>query len=94
MTFADATSRDAYLPNPLHHAVEVELLPIFDGGLECVVASDFIDGVWASSLAPGLGAPEPGLSLPPASSQPSSVAEACPTVTGATPAARIRPGLC
>jgi hypothetical protein len=45
MTFADAAARDAYLPHPLHQAVVAKLLPMLDGGLDGVVAFDFIDGV-------------------------------------------------
>lgn len=47
MTFADAPSRDAYLPHPLHQAVVAKLLPMLEGGLQGVVAFDFIDGVMA-----------------------------------------------
>lgn len=47
MTFADAASRDAYLPHPLHQAVVAKLLPMLEGGVEGVVAFDFIDGVMA-----------------------------------------------
>ncbi|MFN4866208.1 MAG: Dabb family protein [Cyanobium sp.] len=45
MTFADAAARDAYLPHPLHQAVVARLLPMLEGGLEGVLAFDFIDGV-------------------------------------------------
>ena len=45
MTFADAAARDAYLPHPLHQAVVAKLLPMLDGGLDGVLAFDFIDGV-------------------------------------------------
>lgn len=45
MTFADAASRDAYLPHPLHQALVAKLLPMLEGGLQGVVAFDFIDGV-------------------------------------------------
>jgi len=47
MTFADPAARDAYLPHHLHQAVVAKLLPMLDGGLEGVVAFDFIDGVTA-----------------------------------------------
>ena len=47
MTFADAASRDAYLPHPLHQAVVAKLLPMLEGGVQGVVAFDFIDGVMA-----------------------------------------------
>jgi hypothetical protein len=49
MTFVDAAARDAYLPHPLHQAVVDRLLPMLDGGIDAVVAFDFIDGV----MAPG-----------------------------------------
>jgi hypothetical protein len=45
MTFADAAARDAYLPHLLHQAVVAKLLPMLEGGVEGVVAFDFIDGV-------------------------------------------------
>jgi hypothetical protein len=45
MTFADTTARDAYLPHPLHQAVVAKLLPMLEGGVDGVVAFDFIDGV-------------------------------------------------
>lgn len=45
MTFADPAARDAYLPHPLHQAVVETLLPMLEGGLDGVVAFDFIDGV-------------------------------------------------
>ncbi|MEB3166559.1 MAG: Dabb family protein [Cyanobacteriota bacterium] len=45
MTFADAGARDAYLPHPQHQAVVETLLPMLEGGLDGVVAFDFIDGV-------------------------------------------------
>lgn len=45
MTFADAASRDAYLPHPLHQALVAKLLPMLEGGMQGVVAFDFIDGV-------------------------------------------------
>jgi hypothetical protein len=35
----------AYLPHPLHQAVVAKLLPMLEGGVEGVVAFDFIDGV-------------------------------------------------
>jgi hypothetical protein len=47
MTFADSAARDAYLPHPTHQAVVAKLLPMLDGGLDGVVAFDFIDGVMA-----------------------------------------------
>jgi hypothetical protein len=45
MIFADEAARDAYLPHPLHQAVVAKLLPMLEGGLDGVVAFDFIDGV-------------------------------------------------
>ena len=45
MTFTDAAARDAYLPHPAHQALVAKLLPMLDGGLNGVVAFDFIDGV-------------------------------------------------
>lgn len=45
MTFADEAARDAYLPHPLHQAVVAKLLPMLEGGVEGVVAFDFMDGV-------------------------------------------------
>lgn len=45
MTFVDAAARDAYLPHPLHQAVVARLLPMLEGGLEGVLAFDFIDSV-------------------------------------------------
>lgn len=45
MTFTDAAARDAYLPHPAHQAVVQRLMPMLDGGLDGVVAFDFIDGV-------------------------------------------------
>lgn len=45
MTFADAAARDFYLPHPLHQALVQRLLPMLEGGVEGVLAFDFIDGV-------------------------------------------------
>lgn len=45
MTFADAAARDAYLPHPSHQAVVERLLPMLEGGLDGVLAFDFIDGM-------------------------------------------------
>jgi hypothetical protein len=45
MTFADAAARDAYLPHPLHQAVVERLLPMLEGGIDGVLALDFIDEV-------------------------------------------------
>jgi len=47
MTFADEAARDGYLPHPLHQAVVAKLLPMLEGGVDGVVAFDFIDGVMA-----------------------------------------------
>jgi hypothetical protein len=44
-SLADEAARDAYLPHPLHQAVVAKLLPTLEGGLDGVVAFDFIDGV-------------------------------------------------
>ena len=43
MTFADAAARDAYLPHPAHEDVKAQLLPLLEGGLEGVVAFDFVN---------------------------------------------------
>jgi hypothetical protein len=42
MTFEDAASRDAYLPHPEHEKVKESVLAILDGGLDGVVAFDFV----------------------------------------------------
>jgi hypothetical protein len=47
VTFANASACDAYLPHPFHQAVVAKLLPMIDGGLDGVVAFDFIDAVMA-----------------------------------------------
>ena len=44
MAFADEAARDAYLPHPAHQRVVARLLPLLDGGLDGVVAFDFVDG--------------------------------------------------
>ncbi|HUR28216.1 MAG TPA: Dabb family protein, partial [Planctomycetota bacterium] len=41
MTFADAKSRDAYLPHPLHEKVKAEVLAILEGGIDGVLAFDY-----------------------------------------------------
>lgn len=41
MTFADAKSRDAYLPHPEHEQVKAKLVALLDGGLDGAVAVDF-----------------------------------------------------
>ncbi|MBM3987666.1 MAG: Dabb family protein [Planctomycetes bacterium] len=41
MTFADAASRDAYLPHPHHEVVKAIVLKVLDGGLDGVVAFDY-----------------------------------------------------
>jgi len=41
MTFADAASRDAYLPHPEHEKVKQMIFPELDGGLDGVVAFDW-----------------------------------------------------
>jgi len=43
MTFVDAASRDAYLPHPEHEAVKQKILAEIDGGLDAVVAFDWLD---------------------------------------------------
>jgi hypothetical protein len=45
MTFADSAARDAYLPHPRHQAVVERLLPMLEGGIDDVLAFDFIDEV-------------------------------------------------
>jgi len=45
MTFTDAAARDGYLPHPAHQAGVQRLLPKLEGGLDGVLAFDFIDGV-------------------------------------------------
>jgi hypothetical protein len=47
ITFIDAAARDAYLPHPAHQAVVTQLLPMLEGGIDGVLAFDFIDGVLA-----------------------------------------------
>ena len=42
MTFADAASRDAYLPHPDHEVVKGQILPHLDGGIDGVVAFDWV----------------------------------------------------
>ncbi len=41
MTFADAASRDAYLPHAEHEKVKAIIFPELDGGLDGVVAFDW-----------------------------------------------------
>lgn len=41
MTFADAASRDAYLPHPEHEKVKQLIFPELEGGLDGVVAFDW-----------------------------------------------------
>ena len=41
MTFADAASRDGYLPHPEHEKVKNVIFPELDGGLDGVVAFDW-----------------------------------------------------
>jgi len=41
MTFADAASRDVYLPHPDHEVVKNIIFPELDGGLDGVVAFDW-----------------------------------------------------
>ena len=42
VTFADAASRDGYLDHPDHERVKQKVLPLLDGGLEGVVAFDYL----------------------------------------------------
>jgi len=41
MQFADAKSRDAYLPHPEHEKVKQKIVALLDGGLDGGVAFDF-----------------------------------------------------
>jgi hypothetical protein len=45
MSFVDAAARDADLSDPLHQDLLERLLSMFEGGLDGVLAFDFIDGV-------------------------------------------------
>jgi hypothetical protein len=42
MTFADEASRDAYLPHPEHEIVKTMIVNQLDGGLDGVVAFDWL----------------------------------------------------
>jgi hypothetical protein len=42
MTFADEASRDAYLPHPEHEVVKAKILEALDGGVDGVVAVDWL----------------------------------------------------
>jgi hypothetical protein len=42
MTFRTAKQRDAYLPHPAHEKVKQSVLALLDGGLDAVVAFDFM----------------------------------------------------
>lgn len=42
MTFASEAARDTYLPHPDHEVVKALILPELDGGLDGVVAFDFL----------------------------------------------------
>lgn len=42
MTFADEPSRDGYLTHPDHEAVKEDLVKLLDGGLDAVVAFDWL----------------------------------------------------
>ena len=44
MTFADAASRDAYLPHPDHDVVSALALPMVEGGQQGAVAFDWEEG--------------------------------------------------
>lgn len=41
MTFADAASRDAYLPHPEHEKVKQLIVPELEGGINGVIAFDW-----------------------------------------------------
>jgi hypothetical protein len=41
MTFADARSRDGYLPHPAHEEVKQQVLAILEGGIDGVLAFDY-----------------------------------------------------
>lgn len=43
MTFESAAARDAYLPHPEHEVVKSKILGELDGGLDGVVAFDWVD---------------------------------------------------
>jgi hypothetical protein len=43
MTFADAASRDAYLPHPEHERVKAKILAVLDGGLDAALAFDWVE---------------------------------------------------
>jgi hypothetical protein len=45
MSFADAAARDADLSDPLHQDLLERLLSMLEGGLDGVMAFDFIDRV-------------------------------------------------
>ncbi len=51
MTFRDEAARDAYLPHPEHRAIVERLLPMLDGGLEGVIAFDYLDGLFTATGA-------------------------------------------
>ena len=42
VTFSDAASRDGYLQHPDHEVVKQKVLPLLEGGIEGVVAFDFL----------------------------------------------------
>lgn len=42
MTFADEASRNGYLPHPDHEVVKAKIMPLLDGGLDAVVAFDWL----------------------------------------------------
>jgi hypothetical protein len=43
MTFADVASRDGYLPHPEHQRVKQMIIEHLDGGLDAVVAVDWLE---------------------------------------------------
>ena len=42
MTFSDEASRDAYLPHPEHEKVKIDIVAALEGGIEGVVAFDWL----------------------------------------------------
>jgi hypothetical protein len=42
MTFADAKSRDGYLTHPDHEVVKQQILPHLEGGVDGVIAFDWV----------------------------------------------------
>ncbi len=42
MTFKDAAARDVYLPHPEHEKVKKSVLAVLEGGMDGVIAFDFV----------------------------------------------------